>query len=172
MQATRRVRAGVSVMVLSCALWACMDTGIVGVSGPQPGPGNVDAGVSPVSSSACSLDCQQLGQLCEPRASLCVACLTDADCERAGKEPFCDSARGECVRCREHDDCPLSSPLCLGGECRRCPGAERDGICEAPPRCMGRECDGDVFDPRRRDQDDGPDGRGPRSESEFDGGRD
>ena len=76
--------------------------------------------------------------------SLCVACLTDANCGNK----FCEPSSHTCVDCVTSGDCKNDKPYCFAQHCRQCLMSEncgdptlacdtRDGRCV--PACQGEE---------------------------------
>lgn len=98
------------------------------------------AGVCDVESFLCvacvtDLDCDPTGPgRCDPRTRTCVECVHDGDC---GATLRCDPGTRSCVDCLEGGDCEHPTPAC-DPYTHACVECTRDADCESGLRCDAR----------------------------------
>ncbi len=74
-------------------------------------------------------------QLCHPSLLICVACITDAQCN--GSKPLCDAHSHACVQCLDDSRCPDATPMCVRGSCQQC---AQDADCGSGQVCASGAC--------------------------------
>lgn len=87
-------------------------------SGGGAGTGTGSKSGTGASSGGCTETCRGATPYCD--AGECVACRDADDCKKADK-PFCAESTKSCVECEEHESCTdLSKPVCEAGSCTGC----------------------------------------------------
>ncbi len=147
----------------------CLPSGTCGcTSSPDCGPTGACSTVSSTCIPACTLDaggsiCAS-DQVCDPTSRLCVACISDLNCEPdagsptpycltdidagntcvgclspdqcASASPGCNSRTYSCGSCRLSTDCPAAVPICQRTTCViRC-ATDADCTTSAAPYCL------------------------------------
>ena len=74
-----------------------------------------------------------------PVTDLCIACKTDADCNRdKDRHEFC--VNQQCQQCRDDRDCPAGK-MCNKGRCDPIPGyCDTDNMCPPNTSCIEHRC--------------------------------
>ena len=77
------------------------------------------------------------GQVCDPDAHTCVACLADTDCSAPTAK--CDTSTHTCVVCAGDKDCPAGK-ICDPNAKACTPGCNTNHACETGKTCCNASC--------------------------------
>lgn len=96
-----------------------------------------DEGLPDSGPMACQPACES-PQVCNPSTGLCVACLTNLECETSSTGPHC--LDGLCVECKTSEDCALNQVCLPNHACAECETSENCTFDPARDKCLDNTC--------------------------------